>query len=172
LPQNGSLHFDFRLIKLSETALKSYLRRRKINFWKRALHLRVKLIFAINIVCEIQTSVIKLIFIVSTFFRTSLLMKFGPRSSVRTVALQTLIRRYSVEPLETPPSGGLPKTYPKHVEDIVDSIAKLNLLEVSSLNNLLKVCVIEIWRYVFYFIVRNFRGFAEAKIAKLNSATI
>ncbi|XP_066927764.1 large ribosomal subunit protein bL12-like [Clytia hemisphaerica] len=43
---------------------------------------------------------------------------------------------YSTEPLEAPASGNL--TFPKHVEDIVDSIEKLNLLEVSSLNKLLK----------------------------------
>ena len=68
---------------------------------------------------------------------------------MRAAAQVFSFQRYSTEPLETPPSGGLPKTYPKHVEDIVESIAKLNLLEVSSLNSLLKVNVInDIFSYL------------------------
>ena len=44
-------------------------------------------------------------------------------------------RNYSSEPLSSPTDR---KSYPDHIVSIVDSISKLNLLEVSSLNELLK----------------------------------
>ena len=69
------------------------------------------------------------------------------RNSQRTAlsrCLQLSSHNFTTDPLEEPAAGGLPKNYPKHVEDIVDSISKLNLLEVSSLNSLLKVS-----KYIF-----------------------
>ena len=69
---------------------------------------------------------------------------------------------FTTDPLEEPAAGGLPKNYPKHVEDIVDSISKLNLLEVSSLNSLLKVSKYiflcgKLWWLKAYFQKWNFR---------------
>ena len=47
-------------------------------------------------------------------------------------------RQFSTDPLPAPSSIS-DKSYPPHIEEIVDSISKLTLLEVSNLNELLKV---------------------------------
>lgn len=57
----------------------------------------------------------------------------------RLPSCYTAVRAYSAEPLPTPSSND-DKVYPEHIVGIVDSISKLNLLEVSRLNELLKVC--------------------------------
>lgn len=46
-------------------------------------------------------------------------------------------------PLEVPLPDGTPKTYPKHITDIVDQISKLTLMEVADLNSCLKVCTVK-----------------------------
>ena len=63
------------------------------------------------------------------------------------------LKKYSTEPL-APPSNE--KVYPEHIVSLVDSISKLNLLEVSHLNELLKV-VISSWLGIFnhYFCNRD-----------------
>ena len=55
------------------------------------------------------------------------------------------LKKYSTEPL-APPSNE--KAYPEHIVSLVDSISKLNLLEVSHLNELLKV-IISSWFGIF-----------------------
>ena len=48
-------------------------------------------------------------------------------------------RMFSIEPLPAPTSSDVPKSYPDHIVGLVDDISKLTLLEVSNLNELLKV---------------------------------
>lgn len=46
------------------------------------------------------------------------------------------VQQYSTEPLPSPTDSS--EKYPEHIESLVESISKLNLLEVSRLNELLK----------------------------------
>ncbi|KAF6032619.1 MRPL12 [Bugula neritina] len=48
------------------------------------------------------------------------------------------IRLCSTQALEVPTADGLEKTYPAHINDIVDRISQLTLMEVADLNSCLK----------------------------------
>lgn len=48
-------------------------------------------------------------------------------------------RHQSTDTIPPPQVDGIAKSYPVHIQNIVDQISKLNLLEVADLNELLKV---------------------------------
>lgn len=55
----------------------------------------------------------------------------------RTIS-STILNRSSSEPLAAPEFEGTPKVYSEKVKTLVDQISRLNLLEVSDLNDLLR----------------------------------
>merc|ERR1712188_191002 len=79
-------------------------------------------------------AVIMLRSVASTCCRCSLKEPLTTRSCV---FVNHQLRQYSAEPEPLPAPGG-DKQYPEHIVSIVDQISKMTLLEVSSLNELLK----------------------------------